>query len=400
MKILHTSDWHIGKRLYDRDTENEHRQFFDWLIETINQKKVDLLLVSGDIFDIAYPSNSSLQLYYRTLTRIANSYCKHVIITGGNHDSVSTMNAPRQILEMLQMHVVGGVTDDLKDEIIEIRNENEQTELVVCAVPFLRDRDIRKSVPGETIDEKNKQMRDGIIAHYQQLADEVNSYHEQKIPIIAMGHLFMAGASTSDSEREIYIGNLEKLTNTNFPDIFDYVALGHIHRPQKIGGSETIRYSGSPIPLSFSERNDTKEIVLLDFQNNKLQNIESLHVPEFRKLMQIKGTLEGIILKLEAVAENDNTWYEIFVQEQEYDPTVIQRFEKFMDQKKQLEILHYRVLFDSNQQSINDLYVDAPLLKDLKETEVFERLIESVKIDDKNTIKEAFSELLLSMNDS
>ncbi len=400
MKILHTSDWHIGKRLYDRDTENEHQQFFDWMIETINQKKVDLLLVSGDIFDIAYPSNSSLQLYYRTLTRIANSYCKHVIITGGNHDSVSTMNAPRQILEMLQMHVVGGVTDDLKDEIIEIRNENEQTELVVCAVPFLRDRDIRKSVPGETIDEKNKQMRDGIIAHYQQLANEVSLFHEQKIPIIAMGHLFMAGASTSDSEREIYIGNLEKLTNTNFPDIFDYVALGHIHRPQKIGGSETIRYSGSPIPLSFSERNDTKEIVLLDFQNNKLQNIESLHVPVFRKLMQIKGTLAKIILKLESVAEDDNTWYEIFVQEKEYDPTVIQRFERFMDEKKQLEILHYRVLFESNQQSINDLYVDAPLLKDLKETEVFERLIESVKIDDKNTIKEAFSELLLSMNDS
>ncbi|NQS72549.1 MAG: exonuclease subunit SbcD, partial [Desulfobulbaceae bacterium] len=142
MKILHTSDWHIGRALYGRKRYEEFKAFLDWLAETIQQNAINTLLVAGDVFDTSTPSNRAQELYYRFLCRVAASTCRHVVIVAGNHDSPSFLNAPKELLKALDVHVVGSAANP-EDEVLVLRNEQKAPELIVCAVPYLRDRDIR-----------------------------------------------------------------------------------------------------------------------------------------------------------------------------------------------------------------------------------------------------------------
>jgi len=407
MKILHSSDWHIGRKLYSKEFEAEHLLFFDWLIETINNQNIDILIVAGDIFDIAYPSNNSLNLYYKTLTRIQATNCKHIIITGGNHDSVSTLNAPKNILEYLNIKVIGGATENIEDEIIEIKNNLNQTELVICAVPFLRDKDIRKSIAGETYTDRMTAFRDGIVDYYEQIAQKVEHFNNQNIPIIATGHLFINDAEMTKDESDLYIGGLQQISYKNFPKIFDYIALGHIHRPQKIGSNENIRYSGSPISLSFSEINQQKSVVLIETKiENNLKNIEiqTIDVPKFRNIVEFKGELIEVINKIENYSNNSQltTWADIKIIENNYDPSIFRKVETFIETIKNVEVLNYKINFtDSNLESDN-LTESTKTLNELSETEIFDKLLEKLiskeKIEQKTNLKNTFNELLNIVN--
>src|SRR5690606_26452846 len=271
MRVLHTSDWHLGQRLVNLDRTEEHQHFLDWLLQTIEQEKVEVLLMSGDVFDTGAPSNTALRQYYNFLTRVCATCCRHIVITGGNHDSISTLNAPKELLDCFNIKVIGGASDNPLDELIILNNpDTEQTELIVCAVPFLRDRDLRLSVPGESTEEREKRLKQGIASHYAGFVEHILPYKAQQIPVVAMGHLFAAGGSTTESEKEIHVGNLAQIGADQFPKEFDYVALGHLHRPQLVNKTHHIRYSGSPIPLSFSEVTDNKIILILDFEAGAL----------------------------------------------------------------------------------------------------------------------------------
>jgi len=399
MKILHSSDWHIGQRLYTNYRDEEHELFFDWLIEQINTHNIDLLIVAGDIFDVAFPSNQALKLYYQTLTRIASSHCKDIIITGGNHDSVSTLNAPKEILNFLNIHIVGGATENIEDEIIEIR-ENEKTQLVVCAVPFLRDSDIRKSISGESFEAKTNAIKEGITNHYMQLSELTQKYKDENIPVIATGHLYTSGASTSDSEREIYIGNLGNITSENLLFFFDYLALGHIHRPQIVGKNESIRYSGSPIPLSFSEQNDKKSVVLLRL-SAKAKNIEWLEVPQFRKLISIKGNYNDVKDKLQNYESSGKLvdWAEVSIFEEVTDLSIRSDFEKFKADLKHIEILKYNISFAEELKEIHHFFDESQSIQDIDVEEVFDKMLEDLQIINKEDLKLSFKELLLMIND-
>lgn len=395
MKILHTSDWHIGHRLYNKEREEEFNLFFNWLIEQINQNKIDLLLISGDIFDIAYPSNYALKLYYKTLYRLKNTSLKKIIITGGNHDSISTLNAPKDLLEVLDVSIIGGVSETINDEIIEIKNQDNKTELVICAVPFLRDKDIRKSTAGETYQERQKNLKDGIINHYKELADKTRHFKEQNIPVIAMGHLFMAGSQTTDSERDIHIGNLGMVHASQFPDVFDYVALGHIHKPQIIGGNQFIRYSGSPLPLSFSEKTDKKQLILIETENKNF-TLKIIEVPTFRKLIYFNGTLNQVLNQINSYRSESDlaAWAEVTIQEPQYDISIQNNFEKFIENIDTIEILKYKILFDDQKQTLDKLYEEGTALKDLKEIDVFNKLIDEKQVANPELLQNTFAELL------
>ena len=397
MKILHTSDWHLGHKLYSNFREEEHEIFFDWLVDTINNEKIDVLLVAGDIFDVAFPSNQALTLYYKSLTRIAASYCKHVVIIGGNHDSVSTLNAPREILHYLNISIVGGALSNPDEEIIEIK-ENGTTQLVVCAVPFLRDNDLRASVSGQTYAEKTQALRDGIKKHYAGLAEKTNFFKENNIPVIAMGHLFATGALTSDSERDIYIGNLGNVSATDIQNHFDYLALGHIHRPQMVGGKEEVRYSGSPIPLSFSEKNDNKQVVIIEF-NNKQKNIKLLDIPLSRKLILIKGTFDEVAFQLKNFQKESKlkAWAEIIVEEEKHIPENKQKLDKLIAQSKNPEVLKYS--FRSLSENIEKEGIEENIqLSDLKITEVFYHLLSEKNIEKDDEMEAALLELIENLH--
>src|SRR6478735_2806017 len=200
MKVLHTSDWHLGKRLLHHERTEEHQHFLDWLLQVIRLEKVDVLLVAGDVFDTGAPSNAALKQYYDFLRALHQTGCQHVIITGGNHDSIATLNAPKELLKFFNIHVIGGVPENVLDEIIPVKNAAGKVELVVCAVPFLRDKDIRLSIAGETAEEREQRIKDGICNHYKELVPLIENYKLAGIPVIATGHLFAAASSTSDSE--------------------------------------------------------------------------------------------------------------------------------------------------------------------------------------------------------
>jgi exonuclease SbcD len=319
MKILHTSDWHLGRTLYGRKRYDEFSAFFDWLAQTIEDEKVDVLLVAGDVFDTSTPSNRAQEFYYRFLCRVAASCCRHVVVVSGNHDSPSFLNAPKDLLRALSVYVVGSMTDTLDDEVFVLHSD-DKPEAIVCAVPYLRDKDIRTVEPGETIDEKNAKLVEGLKNHYAEVcgiaerkrAQLKNTGHDD-IPVVAMGHLFTAGGKTVDGDgvRELYVGSLAHVGEDVFPSSIDYLALGHLHVPQAVGGVEHIRYCGSPIPMGYGEATQEKKIVIIEF-NGITPGIHELPVPCFQELVRIVGPLDDIHAKLEELKKEESTaWLEI-----------------------------------------------------------------------------------------
>ena len=400
LRILHTSDWHIGQRLFGKEREKEHNLFFDWLLRVLKEKKVNCLVISGDIFDVGYPSNSALKQYYRFLNRTRDTVLQKVIITGGNHDYISTLNAPQTILDALDITVMGGVPEDINDEIIPICDKGGSISGFVCAVPFLRDKDIRHSIAGESYDNRIKAAREGIASHFKNLSDLVQEQNQDNVPVIAMGHLYMAGASVSDSEREIQIGNQAAFTLEEFPDTFQYVALGHIHRPQRIGGKEHIRYSGSPIPLSFSERKDEKQVVIVDFYDNKLESITPLLVPTPRKLVSITGTLQEVKELLDSYRSEGELcdWAEIKVEEQQYDPEITRKYKELLEQQFNVEVVKPSIIYKDRINGLSALYQEQPSLKDLTTSEVFDKLLDKSNFTNKEELQLTYAQLLEDMH--
>ncbi|SIR12804.1 exonuclease SbcCD subunit D C-terminal domain-containing protein [Pontibacter lucknowensis] len=400
MRVLHTSDWHLGQRLVNLERTEEHQHFLDWLLQTIEAEKVEVLLMAGDVFDTGTPSNTALRQYYNFLTRVCATCCRHIIITGGNHDSVSTLNAPKELLDCFNIKVIGGATADLLDELIELRDENGQLELAVCAVPFLRDRDVRLSVPGESYEEREQRIKQGIAAHYAAFVPHVQPYKAQGIPVVAMGHLFAAGGSASDSEKEIHVGNLGQIGADQFPKEFDYVALGHLHRPQQVNKAHHIRYSGSPIQLSFSEVTDKKVVYVLDFEGGKLTDLKEIAIPVCRKLVRFKGELEEVKQKI-AVYDNSGynlpAWAELQVELDAPIPDLNQQLEEVLQLKSaELHLLIHRPpIIKTARKTLEQEVREEVDLHTLSEKDVFLKRCESAFPESDHTeLRNTFAELL------
>ena len=274
LTVLHTSDWHLGRRLYGRMRYDEFAAFLGWLETAISEQHVDVLIVAGDIFDTMTPSNRAQALYYEFLGRVSRSCCQHIVIVAGNHDSPTFLDAPSHVLKFLNVHVIGTACEDLNDEVLVLDDTDGAPHCIIAAVPYLRDRDVRSSSAGESMDSKDANVIKGIRAHYDNVASiakakqaQLIKSHQRHIPIIATGHLFAAGGTTTEDDgvRELYVGSLGKVSADMFDDGFDYVALGHLHVPQRVGGRETIRYSGSPIAMGFGEARQQKQVLLIQF---------------------------------------------------------------------------------------------------------------------------------------
>lgn len=399
MRILHTSDWHLGQRLVNLERTEEHQHFLNWLLDTIQHEKVDVLLMAGDVFDNGAPSNTALKLYYDFLRKVCATCCRHIIITGGNHDSVSTLNAPKELLDCFNIKVIGGATPDILDELIELRDEEGELKLVVCAVPFLRDRDVRLSVPGESAEERENRIKQGIADHYAAFVPHIQKYKQAQIPVVAMGHLFAAGGTASESEKEIHVGNLGQIGTAQFPVEFDYVALGHLHRPQKVNNTHHIRYSGSPIPLSFSEVTDTKVVFILDFEKNELTDLRELEIPCCRKLVRFKGDLDKVKLQL---ANYDNSaytlpaWAELQLELDAPLPDLNRQIEELLALKPELQLLIHRPPIIKTAREALEQHVQPEAdLHTLLEKDVFLKRCQSTFPDsDHSELEATFTELM------
>lgn len=385
MKILHTSDWHIGRTLHDKKRTDEYRAFFSWLLQVIEEQQVDLLLVCGDVFDSIAPGNRNLELYYDFLKSVVDVGCKHIVITGGNHDSPSLLDAPKELLGALGVQVIGGALEP-EDEVLLLYNAAGDPEAIVCAVPYLRDRDVRTSGEQESSADAAQALITGIAHHYEAVsrrALQIQSTLEKPVPLIITGHLFTSGGITisDDGVRDLYVGTAAQVPHTIFPATADYVALGHLHVAQTVASSETIRYCGSPIPMGFGERGREKVVVLVEFSSDTLfPRIQEIPVPLFQNLVKLEGSLEVIEEGLKKLAHTQKSvWVEISYTGT-LSPSALSEHLEEIVKHTAIEILRVRNVLVSEKMLQGSEWTQT--LDDLDEREVFRRRLAQEMLDD------------------
>lgn len=303
MRVLHTSDWHLGHTLHDLGRWREHDAFLDWLIETLGRESVDVMLLTGDIFDSANPSAQSTQRWFSFLAEVRRRYpLLDLIVVGGNHDSAARMDAPRPILESMNIHILGGLPRHadgavrLDDVIIPISGADGEVAGWVAAVPFLRPGDLpRVSSDAATAEGR---LVAGMRVLYRQLLGALEEKRQPGQAAIVTGHCLMAGAMLSEhSERKIQGGNQDALPADVFGDGVTYVALGHLHLAQAVG-HENVRYAGSPLPLSMAEAGYKHEVRLLDVQDGAVVSQQALYPPRVVDMLRIPADKPGTIAEI------------------------------------------------------------------------------------------------------
>jgi exonuclease SbcD len=312
MRLLHTSDWHLGQYLHNFDRHYEHQCFLDWLLGVIASEHIDVLLVAGDVFDNTNPSAAALRQFYQFLQRVReHAPGVSVIVTAGNHDSPSRLEAPGPLLDLHGATVIGSVPrreadgePDLERLLLPLRDRNGTQHGWCLAVPFLRPADVpRVAAPEGDV------MFDPYMAGIADLYARLHALAlEKRAPghaIVAMGHCHMVdGQPSLDSERRIVIGGTEAVPASVFGDAVCYAALGHLHLAQRIGGKEHIRYSGSPIPLSFSETNYQHQVLKIELEDGGLKAVTPLPIPRAVGLMRVPpkpAPLEEVLATLAAL---------------------------------------------------------------------------------------------------
>ncbi len=432
MRLLHTSDWHLGRRLYNKTRHTEHALFLDWLLTTLQQQAVDVLLIAGDIFDTAAPSLTAQELYYTFLGRVAKSGCRHVVITAGNHDAAAFLNAPSSILKALQVWVVGAASSQketeihpetpcaaLSEEVLVLHTADGEPELIVCATPYLRDSDVRRVSPGESLEDKEYKLSEGIRAHYAhvgQCAKHLQQKHH--VPVVGMGHLFAAGGRVAEDEgiRELYVGSLQRVAATVFPKVFAYTALGHLHEAQKVNNRDDLRYSGAPLPMSFGEARHCKSVCLVDLEYESDVQVTLLPIPIFQHLIQVRGGRSAILREIEHLVEEQkqktNTsveaerletkhrWLEILLEGTEPAGTLREELEEYI-KESDLEILCIKDTRSRNQ-SLSSQEERPETLEELQPEDVFLRCLDAHHIaeEDRPELLAAFQEVLYEMYQS
>jgi len=404
LRLLHTSDWHLGRALCGRRRLAEFAAFLDWLVETIDREKVDVLAVAGDVFDSSAPSAQIQSLYYRFLGRVAlETDCGQAVIIAGNHDSPALLAAPGAILRALDIHVVGWVEPDLRNEIFLLKDPSGGPRLIVAAVPYPRDRDLRESEAGESAGDKERKLIEAIERHYREagrLAGELRDSLKVGAPLLAMGHLFAAGGLTveGDGVRSLYVGALGQVPASIFPDSFNYVALGHLHQPQVVGGNPSRRYSGAPLAHSFSEAGRPKSVTLVDFLPGG-SSISQVPVPVFQRLESLKGDWDQLSTALDRLREEEaEAWLEI-----EYEGIeIIGDLRERVREKTSgtaLEVLRVRDTRLTDRALAENQ--DGETLKELDEMEVFRRCLKAhqVPAEQQPELEAAYGEILTTLKE-
>lgn len=287
MRILHTSDWHLGQNFFGFSRHYEHQQFLDWLVQTLVAQAIDVLLIAGDVFDTANPPSSAQQQLYRFLCA-AKLQIPHlqVVIIAGNHDSPTRLEVPAPFLAAFDMVVVGQVNRigqqiEFGKMLTPLRNRNGEVEALCLAVPFLRPADVPK------VEEADDAYLAGIAELYKQMTDLALAQRQPGQALVAMGHCHLVGAQISEeSERKLVMGGVEALSANIFAPEIAYVALGHLHLAQKVG-HEHIRYSGTPLPMSFSEIHYQHQVLVVELDQGKFQSVTPVLIPRFVELQRI-----------------------------------------------------------------------------------------------------------------
>ena len=427
LKILHTSDWHLGQTLRNKSREREHQLFINWLLEQIDEHKIDAVIIAGDVFDTGSPPSYARTMYNDFTLSLKNQNCQ-LLVLGGNHDSVSVLQETANIVHKLGTTVIGGVLSNPTDQVVTFKSSNNKlSAAVVCAIPFIRPRDVTLSKAGEDGNKKRVALLEGMVEHFNKVyaeaviqRDKLTSEIESAIPIIATGHLTTLPKAKTKAEidakklsydekeelisqkteamRDIYVGSLNHFPVSNFPPA-DYTALGHIHKPMIVSSEKNIRYSGSPIHLSFDELGYQKEVVLLEFDGlTTTPTINSISVPVFQPMFVVTGDFEKISTKLRDISNNHSAehpncppaWAEVIIDTNEYVTDFNLKIKEITDNSA-VEVLRCR---RKNQDTApNSIMEQKESLAELKPLDVFQSRLEQESLS-----QEVINRLTLTFN--
>lgn len=382
MKILHTSDWHLGQSLHQYDRTYEHERFLEWLLDTLVSESVDVLVIAGDIFDNSNPSASAQSLLYRFLTE-ARSRVPHlnIVMTAGNHDSPGRLEAPSPFLSLFDAHVVGQVSRSeegisLERLVLPLKGRDGRIGAWCIAMPFLRPSDVPR------VEDAADPYAEGIEELYRQAIEFAQAKRGAGQALIALGHCHLTGGKTSeDSERRIVIGGAEALSAEMFDDSINYVALGHLHLPQEIGGNPTRRYSGSPLPMSFSEIDYPHQVVLIDLDGEKVSAIREHRVPRTVDLLRVPNkpaTLDAVLallseLDLPERPEAEWPYLQVRVHLTEPEPSLRVQIEAAL-QGKPVRLARIETSYDRGEEGASAPAVSIDELNALAPADFFTRL--------------------------
>lgn len=389
MKIIHTSDWHLGQSFFTQSRKYEHQCFLSWLLALIAREQIDALIVAGDIFDTGTPPSYAREMYNQFVVDIQQLGCRLVVL-GGNHDSVAMLNESKPLLARLNTHVIASTGLELDEQVVELPARNGNPAAILCAVPYIRPRDVLQSQAGESGTDKRQALGEAIKAHYASLYARAVAKRDAaggELPIIATGHLTALGVTKSESTRDIYIGTLEAFAADGFPPA-DYIALGHIHRPQMVAKSEHIRYSGSPIYLSFDELNSRKQVVMVEFNGAARKSITPVDVPVFQPMTTLTGNLAQLEQDIKSLdtAGDRPTWLCLQVDSDDYLSDLQQRVQAMIDGVN-VEVLQLRRVRNKQRQMLSQQKTET--LAELTPTEVFEKRLEMEHFDTDEAIARA-----------
>jgi len=385
MKILHTADWHIGQLFHEYDRSYEHQQFLDWLVKILQSKQIDVLLISGDIFDISNPSAQSIRMFYTFLNQATTANPNlQIIITAGNHDSASRLEAPKPLLQSSNVHIIGLVEKDAVGNIdyekliVPIHDDAGNTKIHCLAIPFLRMGDY------PNLPDSNNPYTEGVTALYNEAFKHAEQKKQDGQSIIAMGHLHTHHAEITDLDKteRLIMGGVECIPATAFHPDIKYVALGHIHKAQKIGGKEHIRYSGSPLPMSFSELNYKHQVIIFEL-DQEISNLESVEIPLFIPLQRVPLShqpLHEVIALLEQLPMKDSApettpYLEVRVLLEGPEPALRHKIETALAGKK-VKLAKIDVKYPASTQEAPE-FITPEKLNELQPVDVFGKTYQS-----------------------
>lgn len=343
IRILHTADWHLGQMFFGYDRVAEHEAFLNWLAEEIRRKEIDALIIAGDVFDVSNPSAASQSLYFRFICRVtAENPNLQLVIVAGNHDSAARLEAPLPLLQAMRTEVRGVVRKLEGGEIdydhlcVELKNRKGEVELLCMAVPFLRQGDY------PAVQTEGNQYAAGVRKLYTQLLQRLCERRKANQSILAIGHLQAIGSEIAEkdySERTV-IGGLECVSPDAFSEQIAYTALGHIHKAQRVFGRENVRYAGSPIPMSFAEKNYHHGVVMVTFDDGCAVDIERIECPKLIPLVGVPANgepaLAEVVLKeLRNLPDRGDTapYLEVKVLLEEPEPMLRKEVEEALEGK-------------------------------------------------------------------
>lgn len=402
MKILHTSDWHLGSAFAGKKRYDEFDQTLAWLINLVKTEAIRAIIIAGDVFDTPTPSNRAQTQYYRFLLEASQSGVRDLVVTAGNHDSASFLEAPAELLKQFRIHVIGKPPASPDDAIMELKNDSGLTEALLCAVPYLHDADLYHPMFGEDFQTQSDAISNAMTTFYSRVCHaavlrRTSLPQGDTIPILATAHLFVSNSSTLDNTE---VGMLRGFHAATFPESIDYLALGHLHVPQSVCGHPNFRYSGSLLPMSVSNTDlRPKQVVILNTAReepagqNSIIKFRPVEIPSFQRIEQIKCSYERITERIDILKTAEESIWLTVENTGEFVPHLHEKLLRILNGSK-VELLSSRNK-ERNPAAIARSSSEETL-QEITPQEVFRRILaqETLTPEHSRQLSEAFSGLV------